>query len=240
MPSSPRPASLWAKANLLTSLVLVLPLLVFYEIGVLTSDQMNGADLITSTLVRAFGVQGLIWTQLGLMAVVVGIAIYLRRNQQLSVRHILPVLVESLIYALMMGTFIIFVMVDLMGIDPRLAAAPLAKAGIFQRLVMSVGAGVHEEFVFRLLLLGGLVALMTKTHMVKQPWVAFLVALLISSVLFSAVHHIGPLGDPLRVGVFVYRTIAGVLFGLLYQFRGFAIAVYTHTLYDVYVLIFAA
>lgn len=239
MPSTPRRPSLWAKANLLTSLVLVLPLLVFYEIGVLASDQMNGADLITSTLVRAFGVKGLIWTQVGLMVIVVAIAIYLRRNQQLSLRQILPVLIESLLYALLMGSFIIFVMVDLLGIDPRLAATPLSRAGVFQKLVMSVGAGVHEELVFRLLLLGGLSALLTKTGLVKRTWLAFVIALVISSLLFSAVHHIGPLGDPLRVGVFVYRAIAGVLFGLLFQLRGFAIAVYTHALYDIYVLIIA-
>ncbi|MBW2733267.1 MAG: CPBP family intramembrane metalloprotease [Deltaproteobacteria bacterium] len=237
--TSPQPTSIFAKANLLTSLVLVLPLLVFYEIGVLASDQMNGADLITSTLVRMVGVQGLIWTQVGLMVLVVGIAIYLRKNQQLKLKQILPVLIESLIYALMMGTFIIYVMVDLLGIDPRLAAVPLAKAGVFQKLVMSVGAGVHEELIFRLLLLGGLVAVLTKTHMVERTWLAFLIALVISSVLFSAVHHIGPLGDALRVGVFVYRIIAGVLFGLLYQFRGFAVAVYTHAIYDIYVLVIA-
>jgi hypothetical protein len=39
------------------------------------------------------------------------------------------------------------------------------------------------------------------------------------------------------VGLFTFRLLAGVFFGLLFWFRGFAVAVYTHALYDVYVLL---
>jgi membrane protease YdiL (CAAX protease family) len=228
------------KSNLLTSLVLVLPLLVFYEIGVLASDRMNGADFITGTLIRLVGITGLVWVQVGIIAIVIGLAVYLRKKEEFRVSQIIPVLIESGIYAITMGTLIVFVMVDLMGIDPRLAAgSPLDSLGPFQKLVMSVGAGFHEELVFRLLIMGGLIAILTKSKIVTKQWLALVIALLVSSVLFSAAHHIGPLGDPWKIGVFVYRTIAGVLFGLLFQFRGFAIAVYTHTLYDVYVLLLA-
>ena len=51
---------------------------------------------------------------------------------------------------------------------------------------------------------------------------------------------IGPLGEPFRFMPFVYRTFAGVFFALVYQVRGFAVAAWTHTLYDVYVLSLAA
>jgi membrane protease YdiL (CAAX protease family) len=67
--------------------------------------------------------------------------------------------------------------------------------------------------------------------------VAVAVALIVSSVLFSAMHHIPPYGDPLQLGVFVFRILAGCFFGLVYWFRGFAVAVYTHALYDIYVLL---
>lgn len=232
------PGGRFERANLLTSLVLVLPLLVFYEIGVLTSDRMNGADLVTSTLLKLMGVRGFVWLQLGVMAVVIAIAVYLRSKQQLRLGHILPVLLESGIYALTMGTLIIFVMVDLLHIDPRLATSgPLAQASVFQKLVMSVGAGVHEELVFRLFMLGGLFWLLHKSKLIERPWLAFLVALLVSSVVFSLAHHVGPLGDPLRLGVFVYRVIAGLIFGLLFHYRSFAIAVYTHAFYDIYVML---
>jgi len=98
-----------------------------------------------------------------------------------------------------------------------------------------VGAGVHEEIVFRLLLLNGLALLGDKVLGLRH-WVAVMLAFVLSSLLFSAAHHVGPLGEELRVGVFVFRALAGLVFASLFQFRGFAIAVYTHSLYDVYVL----
>jgi hypothetical protein len=58
---------------------------------------------------------------------------------------------------------------------------------------------------------------------------------LVSAVLFSAAHHIVG-GEPWRVGVFVYRILCGLIFAALFQWRGFAVAVYTHALYDVFVL----
>lgn len=51
--------------NLLTSVVLVLPLLLFYELGVLFTDTMNGADLLTRTLISWFGFRGFLWCQGG-------------------------------------------------------------------------------------------------------------------------------------------------------------------------------
>ena len=224
------------RGNLLTSIVLVFPLLILYELGVLFTDVMNGADLITQSLLRLVGVKGFVVVQLSLLVVLLGLVLYLRRRQKFELKIFIPVLLESGIWALTMGTLIIFVMVDLLHIDPRLAAGGIARSGFFDRLVLSVGAGVHEELVFRLILLGGLAA--AGERLLKlRPFVAIALAFLISSALFSAAHHLGPLGEPLRLGVFVYRMIAGIIFGALFQFRGFAIAVYTHALYDIYVLL---
>jgi membrane protease YdiL (CAAX protease family) len=223
------------RGNLLTSLILISPLLLLYELGVLFTDAMNGADFITSTLLRLVGLKGFVAIQVGLVIVVLGMALYLRRNQQFDPRIFVPVLLESGIYALTMGTVIIFLMVDLLHIDPRLAAGPQA-AGLLEKIILSVGAGVHEELVFRLFLLGGLVAVLDRGLKLRRP-LALLIAFLVSSLIFSAAHHLGPLGEPLQLGVFVYRAIAGLCFGLLFQLRGLAIAVYTHALYDIYVLV---
>ena len=226
------------KSNLLTNLVLVLPLLVFYEIGVLASAHMNGADLITGWLVRMVGVRGLVGVQLGLIAAVIGLASHLRRTEQFHVRQILPVVLESTLYALAMGTLIVFVMVDILKIDPRLAGTgPLATTTLFQKLVMSVGAGVHEELVFRFGIMGATLFLLRKTGMVTNRVGSLLIALGLSAFLFSAAHHIGPLGDQLKLGVFVFRLLGGIFFGLLFHFRNFAVAVYTHAIYDIYVLV---
>jgi hypothetical protein len=232
--SAPR-RRLAARGNLLSGVILVLPLLVFYELGVLFTDVMNGADFITQSLLKLVGTKGFVAVQVALVAFMVGLALILRRKQQFDPRIFVPVLLESAIYALTMGTLIIFVMVDLLHINPQLAAGG-AKGGVFDRLVLSVGAGVHEELVFRLILLGGIAAAGERVLKLRR-WVAIVIAFAVSSFLFSAAHHIGPLGERLQLGVFVYRVIAGVFFGALFQFRSFAIAVYTHALYDIYVLV---
>ena len=230
--SRPRPS----KHNHLTSLLLVLPLLLFYEIGVLFADVMNGADFLTGTLLRLTGLRGYLAFQLALLAVVTGIALHLRRTQKFEMRHFVPVLLESGVYALTMGTLILFVMTDLLGIDPRLGAAAGRHLSLFDKLVLSVGAGVFEEVVFRLVLLGGLHWFGTRALKLRA-WVSVLLSFAISSVLFSLAHHVGPMGEPLRLGVFTYRVMAGLFFAALFQFRGFPIAVWTHTLYDIFVML---
>ena len=214
--------------------MLVFPLLLFYEIGVRFTDRMNGADFLTMSLLKLVGSHGYFYVQAVLVVAYLGLVLLMRRQHKFNIRQFVPVVLESGVYALTMGTLIIFVMVDLLKIDPRLGAVGL-DSGIFERLIMSVGAGVHEEIVFRLLLLNGVVLLAEKVLSLRKG-IAVVLAFAISSLLFSAAHHVGPLGEELRVGVFIFRALAGLVFAALYQFRGFAIAAYSHTLYDIYVL----
>jgi len=85
-------------------------------------------------------------------------------------------------------------------------------------------------------IIGGLAVLFERVFGVVR-WAAVPAAFLMSAAAFSAVHHLPPYGDPLTVGLFTFRLLAGVFFGLLFWFRGFAVAVYTHALYDMYVLL---
>jgi hypothetical protein len=233
------PRQLAKNRNLFTNLVLVFPLLVIYQVGVLfTLPMLNGADFLTTLLFRTLGlsVQGYL-IFVGAVVVLFGVAVaLLHRRQRFDGRLVLPVLLESSIYALTMGSVIVLVMTKLLGINPRLAIASLESQGLATRLIMSVGAGVYEETVFRLGLLGGMAVLFERVFGVVR-WAAVLAAFFLSAAAFSAVHHLPPYGDPLTVGLFTFRLLAGVFFGLLFWFRGFAVAVYTHALYDVYVLL---
>jgi hypothetical protein len=228
--------------NLLTSLVLVFPLFLVYQVGVLfTLPVLNGADFLTVFLFRNLGLStGTYLAYTFAVATAFAIAVVvLRHKQKFDPRLIVPVFIESAIYALTMGSLIVFVMTRGLGISPRLAGGVggfVAQQGFGTRIVMSLGAGVYEETVFRLGIMAGVAALLEKLAGLKR-WIAALLALLLSAVLFSAMHHIPPYGDPFQVGVFLFRVLAGICFGLLFWFRGFAIAVYTHALYDLYVLI---
>ncbi len=225
--------------NLLTSLVLVFPLFLVYQVGVLyTLPMLNGADFLTVFLFRNVGLSTTAY--LGYTAAVavvftIGVLV-LRRRQQFDPAIAWRVLIESAIYALTMGSLIVFVMTRVFGISPRLAGG-IAGQSFLTRVVMSLGAGVYEETVFRLGIMAGLAALLERGVGFRR-WVSRdSLASSSRQVLFSAVHHIPPYGDPFTVGVFTFRVLAGACFGLLFWTRGFAIAVYTHALYDLYVLV---
>jgi hypothetical protein len=51
------------------------------------------------------------------------------------------------------------------------------------------------------------------------------------------VHYLPPTGDPWSLASFTFRALAGMAFAALFKLRGFAVAVYTHALYDVFVLV---
>ena len=223
----PRRAPKLKRGNLLTQVVLVFPALLAYELGVLALGlrQRNGVDLITDEIGARIGYGAF---SILLLVTFVVLVFVLRREQKFEWSALIPVLLESGIYALTMGTFIIFVMVDILHMNPRMAV------GVLDKFVLALGAGVHEELFFRLMLLGGLAYILERA---LPRTTAILIAFLVSSALFSAAHHLGRLGDPFTIGVFTYRVLAGLVFATIYWFRGFAVAVYTHALYDVYVMI---
>ena len=232
------PAAKTTARNLLTSLILVFPLFLIYQLGVLfTLPLLNGADFVTTFLFTSLGLtlKGYLLflaVVVSLFAIVVGV---LKRKQQFNGRVFLPVLLESVIYALTMGSLIVLVMTKVLGFPPTLAAA-LQRQGFVGRTVMSLGAGVYEETVFRLGLLGGSIAVFEKLLGMSR-WAAVLGAFILSSAVFSFVHYLPPLGDAFSFGSFTFRLLAGVVFGLLFKLRGFAVAVYTHAFYDIFVLV---
>jgi membrane protease YdiL (CAAX protease family) len=231
------------RTNLLTSLILVFPLFLVYQVGVLAIPQVyNGADLLTSELLHLLhgrvGVYVLINAALGL--VFLGLLFFLRRKNEFQPHMFLQVLLESAVYAVTMGTLIVFVMMNVLHIDPRLSISlPAASTGtegvgLLGRIVLSFGAGVHEELVFRLIMVTGLIALGTGLFKFRR-WIAVGLAFVISAALFSLAHHVIG-GEPFHTGVFVYRFLCGLVFATIFQTRGFATAVYTHALYDIFVL----
>jgi hypothetical protein len=75
------------------------------------------------------------------------------------------------------------------------------------------GAGLYEEVLFRLILLP-LASGCSATARIR-PRAAAAWAVLVSSLLFSAAHYVGPLGDTFSLYSFTFRTLAGVFFATL-------------------------
>jgi membrane protease YdiL (CAAX protease family) len=138
--------------------------------------------------------------------------------------------VESAFYAFFLGAFIVFIM----HYTVKMAAqTDITQADWATKITVSLGAGVYEELVFRLGLISLLVYFFTKSVKVKK-WTAVLAAFVISSVLFSLAHFVQR--EAIVAYDFIYLFIAGLILAALFRYRSFAIAVYTHAFYDMFVL----
>lgn len=230
-----RSPSVLGNGDLGTSLVFIFPLFLAYEIGVAFTPAGNGVDFVTEWAYAAVGHDRANYVILNLVLVglFVALILYLRKQNMLQLRSFLPMLFLSGIYALTLGTFILFVMDKLLGFDGLMQ---IGELGTGTKLIISLGAGVHEEMIFRLGLMAGS-AYVIRALGVRHNWAIFL-ALVGSALVFSAAHHIGPAGDPWSALVFTYRALAGAIFGVLFYFQSLSHAVYTHFLYDTYVLVF--
>ncbi|MCP4502432.1 MAG: CPBP family intramembrane metalloprotease [Deltaproteobacteria bacterium] len=255
-------------------MVLVLPLFVAYQVGILFSGGVrNGADFVTDTLLLAIRTlmslptgapsepaQGdVLLAYLGVNLLVglllLAVVWHFRRRGRFSSKLFPLLLLESSVYAIFFST-VVALMMRVFGLDgllrasfevyasllstPALAAPALAAGvtdlSLIDRVVMSIGAGLYEELVFRLFLMGGLFHLFSRTLSLPKIGAALL-ALLLSSLVFSGVHHLGNMGEVFSLGAFTYRFFAGLLLAVIFHVRGFAVAVYTHALYDVLVLV---
>ena len=100
---------------------------------------------------------------------------------------------------------------------------------------MSLGAGLFEELLFRVIIQGGIFLIFAKL-LSFDSWLSGIIAVLIAAILFSFAHFLGEFGDPFEFSTFLYRVLYGVFFGVLIYFRGFAVTSWTHALYDVIVI----
>lgn len=230
--------------DLFTSIVLVMPLFIFYQVGVLaTGGLRNGVDFVTSTLFRLFDGNVVYYASFNLAVLAAfGVALRVLHKQRQFHPRLFPwILLESTLYALLLGSLVVWLihavgLGGLLSVEPArsLSAGEAPAMGLLDKLVMSAGAGLYEEIVFRLFLMGGMFLLLTRVLTAPRVLSAVL-AVVASSLIFSAAHHIT---EPFTLSAFTFRVVAGMSFAALFQVRGFAIAAYTHCFYDVYVMVF--
>ncbi|MEX2189028.1 MAG: CPBP family intramembrane glutamic endopeptidase [Pirellulales bacterium] len=241
----------------LASLLFVLPLLAVYELGVaILGPQaiINGADVWLRQLLLAVGVGSSL--ALPALIVVILLAWHHTTAQPWRVRSSVlgGMAIECAVLAVVLLSCVQIQVWSFDKLELPLArvvggdvnvdvnanasgSAIVASSSLrtsFAHFVSYFGAGVYEETLFRLMLLPLCMAALRGAKF--TPRTAVVIAVIVTSLLFSAAHHVGASGEPLDpfpLFRFTFRFAAGVLFCAVFLFRGFGIAVGAHAVYDV-------
>ena len=212
-----------------------MPLIVLYEIMIVTANQGRmaqvrvGAEVWMKQLLSYVGGTGL--AVMGAIILIVGaVILYLERRKSIPLRakYFGWIVAESAVYAVVVGIFV-SVMIGAV----FMAAAP-PGVGLWTKLALSIGSGIYEELLFRVILVGGLFWLLKRV--VSPRHHAYLLAAVIGAAIFSAVHYIGVYGDPFTLASFSFRFLFGLILNGIFLWRGFGVAAWTHALYDVMVV----
>lgn len=225
------------------SVLFALPLLLLYELLALvlgpgTGGIRNGADALLRGVAIAIGGR---WAPVLLGVVILGGGAWLvvrdarAHGWRWKPRWFALMLGESAILAIIFGVLVATLTARLLGVFTlAVQGGGSVPSGAATWLMLSLGAGLYEELVFRVLLVGVIAALASRVPGVSRRG-ALAIAVVGSAFLFAAAHYVGPFGDPLELPSFTFRLIAGLAFSGLYALRGFGITAWTHALYDVYV-----
>ena len=232
------------------SLLFALPLLALYELlaaalAESTNGIRNGADvMLKSVFEAAFGARGPVVFGAVLIGVMLVLIVRDRRRTGDPVKPWIfgAMLAESLVLAALFGIVVGLLTAQLVaplqgGLGQAgLAIGQLSRVGWPAALMVSLGAGLYEELLFRVILVSALVW-GGRRLFGWGPVAAGVFATMGGALIFSAFHYVGPFGDRLELGSFVFRTIAGCAFSALYILRGFGVTAWTHALYDVLLLL---
>jgi hypothetical protein len=230
------------------SLTFVIPLFLLYEVlaammagspGV--QSVRNAADVLLKTpFLLLSGTRG----SLAFFATVIAASVFfiirdlMKTKDRPQPRYFALMFGESAVLALLLGVVVGTITQQLLGGLAAISAqtgGSIESMGVGAKLMLSLGAGLYEELLFRVLLVGGLAWGLRWLTLGLLP--AGLIAAVVGALIFSAFHYVGEFGEPFQLASFTYRAIAGLVFSGLYLLRGFGITAWTHALYDVYVLI---
>lgn len=227
--------SLGRRSDPWTDLALTLPIFVLYHLGVIFLPVRNAADPVTSELhaLSKHSLPAYAALTLAIGAVFVALLFTLGRRRALDPKRFFWVGVEGTLYAVIMrlaGSYIVGSL--------RLAGGGEGEDSVFSSVIMALGAGFYEEVVFRVGIFG-VGALILRKLLGRGFWSVVAVAAwgIAEALAFSAWHYTGALGDGWDMESFVFRAVCGLVLTAIFALRGFAPAVWTHAIYDLWVMV---
>lgn len=217
------------------SFIYVLPLFVIYELGIwlISSENLptlrNSVDVLIRYTITKLGITGIYG--LGIVFLFGMIIAYMmnRKNIQktkLRSGYFIMMIIESALWGLALSLVLSKITLFLFKEGSNI---------VFQQMVLAIGSGLFEEFLFRVILVG-ILAIILGLFIRNNYWYKMTLAIVIAATIFSYFHFIGEFANELKMSIFLFRTLAGVLLGYLYVLRGFGIAAYAHSFYNLIVL----
>jgi hypothetical protein len=222
-------------ARPLPSLLFLLPFLGFYAVGVffVRPDFAARADILIRQVVAPLGVTGeMVPTYL----VVAILALWhILRRDPTRFSWSLMGLMAAETCALMVPLLALLgacwgVFHCLLDLQLPLAAPATKWAAA---AMTSIGAGIYEELIFRLFLVG--FPLLLARHVLGDGSPGLVAAVvLVSAAIFAGAHTID---NPhwFAWDSFLFRTAAGVYLGYVFAYRGFGVASGVHIVFDLFV-----
>ena len=225
----------WAKLKKrpdpLTSIALTIPVFLVYQLCILIVDRRSRSDFVSDPVLSMLDPKYYPVYVIGALTLALGLATVTwieERRGAVSGVPLGKVVLEGLAFAL--------IALVVLGLAPRRFVRPTEPAmhadGVFEAIVLSAGAGLYQELIFRAVLVTLFSAVLALVFRVSKR-VALGIAITLSSVAFAITHHYGPHGEPFGFDVATYHVLLAGLFAGLYLTRGFAVAVYAHVFFEI-------
>lgn len=214
-----------------------LPLLVLYEVMIVLANDGAAQQIRVSSeiwlksIFVSLGQTGIF--VLGLVVAFVGLMVVLaERKDRIPIKggYFAGIVVESFIYAIIVALAVS----SAVGAIFYGIAATGPTDGLFMDLALSIGAGIYEELLFRVILVGGAYWILIRLGLPKV--ITYTVVAVIGAAIFSGIHYVGALGDEFTLASFTFRFLFGLALNVIFLVRGFGVAAWTHALYDVLVV----
>ncbi len=210
-------------------LAFVLPLLVAYEVGSIFYSDCLLAPRHLAVVLNYLGAAARFLPAALVVVVLLAWHVASREKRHVDADAVAGMLAESVIGMIPLVAMAI--------LTERLMATMALAAGAGEQalaaeILTGIGAGIYEEFIFRLAAIG-LIMLVFVDLMKAARKPTVVLAVIAASVLFSLYHFIGPACFDWRL--FAFRSLAGAYLAILYIGRGFGIAVGAHACYNVIV-----
>ena len=219
----------------LNSLIFILPMLLGFQVG---------AAVYGTSLLAPRDMQGILErlgaTAAHLPAILIVLVLFLQHLLRRDPWELQPKVLAGMFGESIIWMIPLIVMIHLTGrLRASLSAPGPYGEGIIRDVLQAFGAGIYEEFIFRLVFVS-LVLLIFVDMLGLKKEVLTVIAVIAAAIAFSIYHLPGEQLSPAQTSVYpraIFRALAGIYLGTIFVYRGFGIAVGAHAFYNIYALV---